>query len=135
MNELIDLMYKEFKESVSIARGIDKSKLDSIAQGKIYSGEDALTLGLIDYIGTFNTAVDVTKQLLKIDPNEHIELIDYPRKLSLFETFSYYGNPPKNSKEKDKRGTPLFEASFQYFSFFNNFFQKFMTFFFFYKKF
>ena len=47
----IDRIYLQFKQRVAEGRKKDINYIDSIAQGRVWSGEDALRLGLVDRIG------------------------------------------------------------------------------------
>ncbi|MDD3563457.1 MAG: signal peptide peptidase SppA, partial [Candidatus Cloacimonetes bacterium] len=49
--------YNEFKSRVMTARKISPDKINSIAEGRIYSAEDALVLGLVDEIGSLDFAI------------------------------------------------------------------------------
>jgi len=49
--------YNRFLTIVSQGRKIDKSSLDQIAQGRIFTGKKALELGLVDKLGTLQDAI------------------------------------------------------------------------------
>ena len=53
---LIDNSYKQFLEDIHNARGIEMDKLKEIAQGLIYTGEQALEVNLVDQLGTYDDA-------------------------------------------------------------------------------
>jgi protease-4 len=53
----IDMFYVEFKERVAKGRGLDTAYVDSIAQGRVWTGLRAKELGLIDRFGGLNDAV------------------------------------------------------------------------------
>lgn len=53
---LIDNSYKQFLEDIHTARGIEMEKLKEIAQGLIYTGEQALEVKLVDELGTYDDA-------------------------------------------------------------------------------
>ena len=61
----INKTYYSFLKLVSDSREIDIDKVDELAQGKIYTGHQALNLNLVDRIGSFDTAlntlIDITK--------------------------------------------------------------------------
>ena len=65
----IDQIYVDFTTQTSIDRDIPIEKVREIARGKVYSGEMALEIGLVDEIGTLHDAV-------KFDVSE-AELEDY----------------------------------------------------------
>ena len=57
MQRSVDDIYEAFLENVSAGRGMDKAKIDEIAQGRVWTGSDALKIGLVDEIGTLADAV------------------------------------------------------------------------------
>lgn len=56
--------YDRFLELISRGRKIPKDKVNEIAQGKIWTGEDALKYDLVDELGDFNTAYSVLSDLI-----------------------------------------------------------------------
>ena len=54
----IDQIYVDFTTQTSIDRNIPIEKVREIAKGKVYSGEMALEIGLVDEIGTLHDAVE-----------------------------------------------------------------------------
>lgn len=56
--------YDRFLELISRGRKIPKDKVNEIAQGKIWTGEDALKYDLVDELGDFNTAYTVLSDLI-----------------------------------------------------------------------
>jgi len=63
----IDEFYKGFVQKVATARKKSYDEIDKIAEGRIWAGEDALELGLIDEIGDLNDAVKYAADLAKVD--------------------------------------------------------------------
>lgn len=49
--------YDEFITHVSTTRNIDKAQVDKIAQGRVWTGQTALKLGLVDKLGTLDDAI------------------------------------------------------------------------------
>jgi protease-4 len=49
--------YDVFTSKVAEARGIDPGRMDELAQGRVWIGEDAYRLGLVDELGDMNAAV------------------------------------------------------------------------------
>lgn len=74
MQTLADDTYNQFITDVALQRGLDKEKHTVWANGKIFSGNQALQLGLIDELGSYGDAVDHMAKLLEADPEE-IKLI------------------------------------------------------------
>ena len=62
----VDRLYNDFIEIVSNGRGISIEEANLIAKGRVWSGIDALEVGLIDQIGSFDDAIDKAKDLAAI---------------------------------------------------------------------
>ncbi|TYQ15025.1 UNVERIFIED_CONTAM: protease-4 [Acetivibrio alkalicellulosi] len=58
IQSMVDEIHEQFLDVVSQGRNIEKSKLRSIADGRIYSASQAKDVGLIDEIGTLDDAID-----------------------------------------------------------------------------
>lgn len=65
----IDKGYKDFITLVAEARKTTPEKIHEIAQGRIWSGKDALELGLVDHLGGLEEALKSTAKLAKLDGN------------------------------------------------------------------
>lgn len=63
LQSIIDNMYGQFKAAVAEGRKIPVEKVQELAQGKIYTGQQALEAGLIDQLGTLYDAIDEAKKL------------------------------------------------------------------------
>jgi protease-4 len=63
----IDRIYLQFKQRVANGRKKDINYIDSIAQGRVWSGEDALRLGLVDRIGNLQDAINCAARMAKLD--------------------------------------------------------------------
>jgi protease-4 len=59
--------YQRFISLVSQARQLPLDKMEGIAEGRVWTGEDALKLGLVDKIGDFDDAVALAAQLAKLE--------------------------------------------------------------------
>jgi len=85
MKQQINLMYRDFVGSVAVDRGLSPEYVDSIAQGRVWSGSAAKNLKLVDEIGGFWDAVLKARQLSGL-AEEEVELIAFPqREIRLFE--------------------------------------------------
>lgn len=63
----VDRIYLQFKQRVAAGRKKDINYIDSIAQGRVWSGEDALKLGLVDRIGNLQDAINCAARMAKLD--------------------------------------------------------------------
>ena len=96
-NAWLDRIYQEFTDKVAAGRKLPKERVLEIAKGRVWSGEDAKRLGLVDELGSFQRAVEVAKEMSGIPREDPVKLMRYPRPKSIFEMFS--GDKPKNSRE------------------------------------
>ncbi len=81
--QLIDNVYDQFKSTVAVTRNLNKKEIDSIADGKVFSGEQAQDLNLVDELGNLNDAIAFAAKQGGIDGDP--ELIHYPGKKSVLQ--------------------------------------------------
>ena len=62
----IENIYSSFVAKVAEGRHLSKESVDSIGQGRVWSGNDAKQIGLIDEFGGFDRAIEVAVELAKI---------------------------------------------------------------------
>lgn len=63
VQQTIDYNYKQFLQIVATGRKIDATKVAEIAQGRVYDGQSAKTLGLVDNLGSLEDAIDAAAGL------------------------------------------------------------------------
>lgn len=73
----IDQVYGTFKQRVAEGRGLTESYVDSIGGGHVYSGRDALKLGLVDVLGGLEDAINIAKDMANIEGDEY-RIVEYP---------------------------------------------------------
>jgi len=66
MQSLIDNMFGQFIQAVADGRGLKVDDVKSIANGKVWTGEQALSMKLIDQVADFEAAVDDTAKSVGI---------------------------------------------------------------------
>jgi protease IV len=66
MQELIDNMFGQFIQAVADGRGLKFGDVKTIANGKVWTGEQALSMKLIDQVGDFESAVSDTAKSVGI---------------------------------------------------------------------
>ena len=74
--EMIDFIYVEFVKLVAEGRNLTIEQVEQIAQGRVWSGSDALRVGLVDNIGGLNDAI--THAAEKAGLGEDFTLIQIP---------------------------------------------------------
>ena len=80
IQRLIDETYETFVGIVAKGRGLPKDSVRSIGDGRIFTGREAVKLGLCDTTGDFNTAKEVMKKILKV---KKIKLVEMKRPFSI----------------------------------------------------
>ncbi|MGZ3923683.1 MAG: signal peptide peptidase SppA, partial [Flavisolibacter sp.] len=78
----VNRIYMQFKERVASGRKKDVNYIDSIAQGRVWSGKDGLQLGLVDRIGSLQDAINCAARMAKVDK---YGLREYPESKSWLE--------------------------------------------------
>ncbi len=79
----VNQIYNQFLDKVAQARKLPKPKVAQIAQGRVWSGQDAKQLGLVDKLGGIEDAIKYAAQEAKL--GEDWELDEYPEVDSLEE--------------------------------------------------
>jgi protease-4 len=82
----LDRVYEDFTNKVAEGRKLQKEHVLKIAKGRIWSGEDAKALGLVDELGGLDVAIKLAKQAAGIPEKEDIRLELYPAKKGLLAT-------------------------------------------------
>jgi protease-4 len=67
LQAIIDRGYEEFLGRVSTGRGKTRDEVNEIAQGRVWTGADAMKLGLVDHLGSFEDAVKAAAKHAKLD--------------------------------------------------------------------
>ena len=79
VQEGVDIIYDDFISKVGEGRGMSKEIVDSIGQGRVWAGSDAIDIGLIDEYGGINDAISHAASLAKIKDSD-ISIQFYPKK-------------------------------------------------------
>ena len=72
----VEKIYDDFISKVADGRGITKEQVDSIGQGRVWLGVDALEIGLVDEIGGLNKAINIAQKMAKVVT---YEIENYPK--------------------------------------------------------
>jgi protease IV len=78
----VSRIYLQFKQRVAAGRKKDVNYIDSIAQGRVWSGNDGLRLGLVDRIGSLQDAISCAARMAKVST---YGLKEYPESKSWLE--------------------------------------------------
>jgi len=77
--------YQLFLTRVSQGRGLSLEEVDERGQGRVWTGQQAYDLGLVDELGGIYTAVRRAKVAAGLDPDDDVYLIPFPGQKTLGE--------------------------------------------------
>lgn len=80
----VDAFYDDFVEEVARSRKMDREKVDAVARGRIWSGEDALSRGLVDALGGMPEAIAEARRRAGVPEGEELSLVTYGGPVGLF---------------------------------------------------
>ena len=118
-------LYKDFVSRVASARKMTYEKVDEVAQGRVWTGNDAKEKGLVDEVGGLSDAISLAKKLANIPEYEDTKIVQFPAS-KLFDFTSLFGgitgiNIPKINDEFDElkfimnnNGVPMTILSIDY---------------------
>ena len=76
---LVDDIYSQFLDKVAASRKLKRDEVHEIAQGRVWSGRQALKLGLVDELGGLEDAVRYAARQAKIEGDYHVDAPGEPR--------------------------------------------------------
>ncbi len=77
--ESVEHIYDVFVNRVATGRKMTFAAVDSLAQGRVWSGTDAKRIGLVDQLGTMNDAIKYAASLTKIEKFSTVEYPEYEK--------------------------------------------------------
>jgi protease-4 len=84
----MDAIYDEFVGLVADGRDMSRDDVIAIAEGRVWTGAQALERGLVDELGGLNTAIAAAKRLADIEEESDVRLRVYPRLKTREELFN-----------------------------------------------
>lgn len=78
----VERIYNSFLDHVAEGRKMKKADVDSIGQGRVWSGVDAKRLGLIDVLGGEDDAIKIAARMAKLD---EYKIVSFPEYKDFFE--------------------------------------------------
>ena len=79
-------VYKQFVQRVAQSRHLSFDQVEKVAQGRVWTGEQALSFKLVDQLGNFDAALKEAKTQAKLPLDQPVELVSLPRQPSVLET-------------------------------------------------
>ena len=81
----LDRFYERFLAKVAAGRDLDRDEVHAIAQGRVWTGRQAVSLGLVDGLGGIERAISAAKARLGVPADEPIALRTYEKELTWLE--------------------------------------------------
>jgi protease-4 len=84
----VEETYRDFIAVVAAGRDMDAAAVDAVAQGRVWTGEQAVERGLVDELGGLREALAWARSEADIGPRERLTIRTYPPRRTLFEELS-----------------------------------------------
>ena len=81
LDRMVGATYEMFKERVADGRGMSAEEVETVARGRVWSGTDALDVGLVDALGGFHDAVARARSEAGIPDGAPVRLVTYSDRL------------------------------------------------------
>jgi protease IV len=91
LQAFLDAVYDDFTTKAAADRGMDVAELEQHARGRVWTGVDAVKLGLVDRLGDVRDAVRLAARLAGANP-DHVRVKGYPHQSWVAKV-----RPPQNS--------------------------------------
>ena len=72
-------IYEDFTSRVAKGRNMSIERVNEIAKGRVWTGEQAKDIGLVDELGGISKAISIAKELADIDEDTKVRLKRFPR--------------------------------------------------------
>jgi protease-4 len=95
----LDRVYVDFTGKVADGRKLPKEKVLEIAKGRIWSGQDAKNLGLVDELGGYDTALKLAKKAVGIPEADDVKIVVFPRPKTFLQSVIERRGPDNSDKE------------------------------------
>ena len=97
INRWLDTIYNDFVSKVATGRNIPLEQIKKLAKGRIYTGAEALKLGLVDTLGGFAEAFATAKGLMGLPVEQLVGIKIFPKERSLWKRI--FDRGPKSSED------------------------------------
>jgi protease-4 len=95
--------YQDFVPKVAKGRKKDEQYIDSVAQGRVWTGAQAKDRSLVDEFGGLDRAIEVAKQLAKIPADKGVERVILPYPTTFIQQLLSGGGENSNTQIEQQR--------------------------------
>jgi protease-4 len=78
MNIMLDRIYDDFTAKAAEGRKLSRDKLEAVAKGRVWSGQAAKTVGLVDTLGGWPETLSQVRQVAGLAADAPLTLVDFP---------------------------------------------------------
>jgi protease-4 len=86
VQRLLETLYSTFTRRVAEGRGLSTEEVDRIGRGRVWTGAQAVSRGLVDQLGGMETALQIAKEEAGFPAEASVRLVFYPKEKPLLET-------------------------------------------------
>jgi protease-4 len=97
--EFLNNTYDDFITKVGKGRNKDKDYINSIGQGRVWTGNQGKERGLVDEYGGLDKAIEIAKQLANIPADKSIQRVIMPQPPTFFEQLMSAGNDDSDATD------------------------------------
>jgi len=108
--EFLKSTYDDFTSKVAKGRGKEQAYIDSIGQGRVWTGAQGKEKGLIDEYGGLDKAIEIAKQLANIPADKSIQRVIMPQPPTFFEQLMSAGDDDAAADAQAKQQASLLSA-------------------------
>ncbi|SEL04014.1 signal peptide peptidase A. Serine peptidase. MEROPS family S49 [Stigmatella aurantiaca] len=103
----LDRVYVDFTQKAAEGRRLPLEKLQAVARGRVWTGEDAKELGLVDELGGFPKALELVREAAKLPKDAKVRLQVFPRKKQPAEVIAGLLGGGEGDNSEDERSAQL----------------------------
>ena len=85
VNRQMQEIYDDFVQKVAQGRNMQEVIVDSIAQGRVWTGRQAKDNGLVDELGGLRLALSMAKVAAGLEPDESVDIVTLPKRIPLWQ--------------------------------------------------
>jgi protease IV len=104
----LDRAYDDFTAKVAAGRGLALDTVMAVAKGRIWTGDDAKSLGLVDELGGYLTALRLTREAIGRPPEAPLRLKPFPRPPRFLDRL----RPARAESSEDVTAAPMRSPAF-----------------------
>lgn len=86
-------IYGRFLDHVAAGRKLERRAVEAVAAGRVWTGADALALGLVDELGGLDRAIALAREAAGVADSEELGLVYLPKPESFWDLLTARGNP------------------------------------------